>query len=529
MERREYFIPPSNQINFQIDVPFEKLIVRTNDLPSSTTSINDFVTLRIENTLGKDSVRVIADKEKNGEGNSLRLAQRSFNVGNAEIITVEKNSKISIVRSNAGLYNIKSIKIYDEDGVLINESISNTFDFENIDRNYKIVVESYDVIQTTDYPSFVTSINQAYVWNTEYSNEFLLKIGVSNSTQYVRYYFPNQLGVDSLGSKKVYPVNNEVLINLTNPNALGRFELVILAGNEAVGERDEVRTFISLVKEKTYGEPDVTQIIYDRNIIEADLRPLDFNFEFDLQSVNSEGIEVLIGENKITEIYTQNNKGKIYFAARDLYNSFKDYFNETPETYFITFGFRPFFNGIGGKIFGKTEKVSITVKRTKFLIDAGTAVRDISSVFTQLFSGGDTKKDFEDRIIFEDDKHLYYQVRATADQSFVITNTGMDRLTFSVKDGKVVETQFEIDSETGSTRKKKGYLDYGSLVVKLLEPLPGDIDLNTQVWISKQIIPTIVESIVITDEDDDKCLPLRPNFGTDIINETGLQYFDEII
>ncbi|NDB56296.1 hypothetical protein EB169_10785, partial [archaeon] len=100
MERREYFIPPSNQINFQIDVPFEKLIVRTNDLPSSTTSINDFVTLRIENTLGKDSVRVIADKEKNGEGNSLRLAQRSFNVGNAEIITVEKNSKISIVRSN---------------------------------------------------------------------------------------------------------------------------------------------------------------------------------------------------------------------------------------------------------------------------------------------------------------------------------------------------------------------------------------------------------------------------------------------
>lgn len=529
MEKREYFIPPSNEINFQIDVPFEKLIVRTNDLPSSTTSINDFVTLRIENTLGKDSVRVIVDKEKNGEGNSLRLFQRSFNVGSAEIVTIQKNSKISIVRSNAGLYNIRSIKIYDEDDILVNESISNTFDFENIDRNYKIVVDSFDVIQTSDYPSFVTSINQAYVWNTEYSNEFLLKIGVSNSTQYVRYYFPNQFGVDSLGSKKVYPVNNEVLINLTNPNALGRFELVILAGNEAVGERDEVRTLISLVKEKTYGEPDVTQIIYDRNIVEADLRPLDFNFEFDLQSVNSEGIEILLGENKITEIYTQNNKGKIYFAARDLYNSFKDYFNETPETYFITFGFRPFFNGIGGKIFGKTERVSITVKRTKFLIDLGTAVRDISSTFSQLFSGGDTKKDFEDRIIFEDDKHLYYQVRATADQSFVITNTGMDRLTFSVKDGKVVETQFEIDTETGSTRKKKGYLDYGSLIVKLLEPLPGNIDLNTQVWISKQIIPTIVESIVITDEDDDKCLPLKPNFGTDIINETGLQYFDEII
>lgn len=525
MEKREYFIPPSNQINFQMDVPFEKLVTR--DIPIS--SISDFVTLRIENTLGKESVRVIADREKNGEGNSLRLSQRSLNVGNAEIITVEKNSKISIVRSNAGLYNIRSIKIYDENNILIEETTANTFDFANIDKDYKIVVDSYDVIQTADYPSFITSIKQAYAWNTEYSNEFLLKIGVSNSTQYVRYFFPNQIGADSIGSKKVYPTNNEVLINLTNPNALGRFELTIIAGNDAVGERDEVKTLISCIREKTYGEPDVTQIIYDRNIIEADLRPLDFNFEFDLQSVNSEGIEILLGETKISEIYTQNNKGKIYFTAKDLYNSFKEHFNETSKTYLITFGFRPFFNGINGKIFGKTEKVSITVQRAKFLLDSGTVIRDISSAFSQLFSGQDTKQNFEDKIIFEDDKHLYYQVRTSADKSFVITNTGMDRLTFSVKDGKVIETQFEIDSDTGSTRKKKGYFDYGSLVIKLLEPLPADIDLNTQVWISKQIIPTIVESIIITDEDDDKCLPLKPNFGTDIINETGLQYFDEII
>lgn len=529
MEKREYFIPPSNQINFQIDVPFEKLFTRIEDFPSSLPTTSDFVAVRIENTLNKDSVRVIADKQRTGVGISLNFSQVSTVVKEAELIRVQKGSKISIIRNDARDFNIRSIKVYDENDILIEESNANNFDFENIDRDYKIVVDSYEVVQTTDFPSFLTPIKQAYIWNTEYSNDFLLKINVSNSTQYVRYYFPNQIGNDESNSKKVYPTNNEVIINLSNPQALGRFELIILAGNNTLGERDEVRTFIDIVRERTYGEPDVTKIIYDRNIIEADLRPLDFNFEFDLESVNSEGIEILFGETKVTEIYTQNNKAKTYFPAKDLYNTFKDYFNETPQTYFITFGFRPFFNGINGKIYGKTESVSITVQRTKFLIDKGIAIRDITSVFTQLFSGGDTKKNYEDRIIFEDDKHLYYQVRTSADQSFVITNTGMDRLTFSVKDGKVVETQFEIDSESGSTRKKKGYLDYGSLIVKLLEPLPGNIDLNTQVWISKQIIPTIVESIVITDEDDDKCLPLKPNFGTDIINETGLQYFDEII
>jgi hypothetical protein len=527
MERREYFIPPTNQINFQMDVPFEK--ISSAIIPIEEPSRTDFVTIRVENTLGKNSVNVISDREQTGNGISLSVSQRSRNVNNAELIRVEKNSKISIVRADARLYNIRSIKVYDENDILVEESNANTFDFDQIDRDYRIVVDSYDVVSTEDYPSFITSINQGYVWNTEYSSEFVLKIGVSNSTEFVRYYFPNQIGVDELGSKRIVPVNNEVLINLSNPNALGRFELVILAGNRALGERDEVRTFIDVIREKTYGEPDVTQIIYDRNIIEADLRPLDFNFEFDLESVNSEGIEILLGDNKISEIYPQNNKSKTHFYAKDLYNSFKDYFNETAQTYLITFGFRPFFNGIGGKIYGKTESVSITVQRTKFLIDKGTAVRDISSVFSQLFSGGDSKTNFEDQIVFEDDKHLYYQVRLSADQSYVIANTGMDRLTFSVLDGKVVETQFEIDSETGSTRKKKGYLDYGSLVIKLLEPLPPTIDLNTQVWVSKQIIPTIVESIIITDEDDDKCLPLKPNFGTDVINETGLQYFDEII
>ena len=513
MERREYFIPPLNQVNFQLDVPFEKISVSEDPILS-----NETVNVQVINNLGKNSIRVISD-------------DRNAEVTNSDLFQIRKNSKISIVRSNGSLYNIRSIKIYDENDVLVQESTANTFDFTNIDKNYRINVDSYDVVQTTEFPKFITSINQGYVWNTEYSQEFILKIGVSNSTQFVRYYFPNQIGVDDNGSKRLTPSNNEVLINLSNPNALGRFELVIIAGNNQVGERDEIRTFIDVIREKTYGEPDVTQIIYDRNIIEADLRPLDFNFEFDLKAVNSEGIEVFLGENKVGEVNFEITKGvsKITFGAKDLYNLYKDHFNETDKTYLITFKFRPYFNGISGRIFGKTESVSINVQRTPFLIDKGTAIRDISSTFAQLFSGEGTKKNYEDQIVFEDDKHLYYQVRTSADQSFVITNTGMDRLTYSVFDGKVVESQFEIDSETGSTRKKKGYADYGSLVVKLLEPLPSTIDLNTQVWISKQIIPTIVESIIITDEDDDKCLPLKPNFGTDVISETALQYFDEIV
>lgn len=522
MEKREYFIPPTNQINFQIDVPFEKSGVSQIFTPE----VEDTVLLNIVNTLGKQSIKVIADNLFNDFG---LVGRNEVIVDNAKAIKVKRNSNISIVRADSSLYNIRSIKIYDENNNLVQESTANTFDFTEVDKDYRIEIDSYDVIQTSDFPKFLSGINQAYIWNTEYSKDFLLKINVSNSTQYVRYYFPSQIGVDEKGSKKIIPSNNEVIINLSDPNAVGRFELIIFAGSDTYGETDEIRTFIDVLRERTYGEPDVTQIIYDRNIIEADLRPLDFNFEFDLQSVNSEGIEVLLGENVIHTLPIQNDKGKVLFSAKELYNSYKDYFNETDKTYLVTFGFRPYFYGIDGQIFGKTEKVSITVQRTQFLLDRNSVTREISSAFSQLFSGADTKKNYEDQIVFEDDKHLYYQVRTSANESFVITNVAMDDLTFSVFEGKVIETEFEVDRNDGSTRKKKGYLNYGSLVVKLLEPLPLTIDLNTQVWISKQIIPTIVESIIITDEDDDSCIQLKPNFGTDIISETGYQYFDEII
>ncbi len=267
MERREYFIPPLNQVNFQLDVPFEKLGVSEIITPSDPSS-SDVVLVRVTNNLGKNSIRVITDA-----GN--------LEIPNSNLFRLQKNTKLSIVRANSSLYNIRSIKIYDENDVLVEESTSNTFDFTDIDKNYRIDVDSYDVVQTGEFPSFISPINQGYVWNTEYSQEFILKVNVSNSTQFVRYYFPNQIGVDENGSKRITPNNNEVLINLSNPNALGRFELVIIAGNGQVGERDELRTFIDVIREKTYGEPDVTQIIYDKNIIEADLRPLDFNFEFD--------------------------------------------------------------------------------------------------------------------------------------------------------------------------------------------------------------------------------------------------------
>jgi hypothetical protein len=517
---REYFYAPYNTVSFNIDVPFAQIAATEPPVQGLPAYSVEYVSVNLKNTTGQDGVRLYIDKPKDGVGVVDLTGQQT--------IELQKYSKLSIVRKNPNSYNIKSIRIYNENGNLVKETSANTFDLPSIDSSYLIEIDTNEVVTPDMQPSIVSQLRQLYGWNIESNPTFKLNVGVTNSTTYVKYYFPNQTGADENGAKKVSVANGEAIITLNNPNAVGRYELIIFAGNEIFGDFGEIRTFIEVLREKTYGEPDVTKITFDRNITEADLRPLDFNFEFDLESVNSEGIQMYLGDNLINDIPVKNDTAKITLYAKDLYELYKDYFNETKETFAITFTFQPYFYGIDGKIIGKKESVSVLVKRAKFLISKSEAIGTIASVFSQLFSGGDTKQKYEDQIVFEDDKHLYYQVRTNANNSFVVSNIGIDNLTYSIFEGKVIETQFEVDPNTGSTRKKKGYLTYGSLVVKLLEPLPIDIDLNTQIWVSKQIIPSIVETIIITDEDVDKCLPLKPNFGTDIIDETGYQFFDEI-
>jgi hypothetical protein len=52
-----------------------------------------------------------------------------------------------------------------------------------------------------------------------------------------------------------------------------------------------------------------------------------------------------------------------------------------------------------------------------FNISKQEALNTFSGAFSKLFSGGATKVNYEDKIIFEDDKHLYYSIRFDDDNS----------------------------------------------------------------------------------------------------------------
>ena len=515
MAQREIKIPFNDyRADIVLDVPFE------GNIPVSEPIAPQPIPIIIINSIDRPSIRV---SYKNAS--SLDVQET---ISTTKTIEVLQGSKLSIDRADAINFNITGIKVSKSDGTLIKDSSANLFDLENIRESYTINVTSQQNVTTENLAKFSNVIQPLYKWNTELNKEFSINLGVINAS-YVKYYFPNQTGADSNGAKIAEVRLGTAILTLNNPNAVGIYELVVIAGNDLLKDGEEQRTKVNVYVEKTYGQPDVTNIIFDRNIVEADLRPLDFDFKFDIDTVDSEGVDVFLGDNKIFNTPIVNGEAKITLKAKELYNSYKSYFNEDDDSYEITFTLQPYFNGINGKIVGKRESFTVFVQKAKYLVSSGEVLDTFSNVFSQLFSGETTKKDFEDNIVFEDDKHLYYQVKTDNDESYVITNTGADNATFSLEGDKIVPTQYEVDPQTGNTIRVKKQQDYYSLVVKLLEPVAETIVPNQLIWITKQIIPSIVETIIINDSDENTCIPLKPNFGVDVVDETGYEFFNQIV
>ena len=515
MAQREIKIPFTDyRADIILDVPFE------GNIPDITPAPPQVFPITIINSIATPSIRVYY---KNGA--SLDVQET---ITTTKTIEVLQDSKLSIGRADALNFNITGIKVSKSDGTLIKDSSANLFDLENIRESYTINVTSQQNVTTENLAKFSNVIQPTYKWNTELNTEFSISLGVINAS-YVKYYFPNQTGANSNGAKLANVIDGTATIVLNNPNAVGIYELVVIAGNDLLKDGEEQRSRINVYVERTYGQPDVTNIIFDRNIVEADLRPLDFDFNFDIDTVDSEGVDVFLGDNKIFNTPIVNGEGKISFKAKELYNSYKSYFNEDDDSYEITFTLQPYFNGINGKIVGKRESFTVFVQRAKYLVSSGEVLDTLSNVFSQLFSGETTKKDFEDNIIFEDDKHLYYQVKTDNDETYVITNTGADDATFSLEGNKIVPTRYQIDPQTGNTVRVREQQDYYSLIVKLLEPVAETIVPNQLIWVTKQIIPSIVETIIINDSDENTCIPLKPNFGVDVVDETGYEFFNQIV
>lgn len=256
--------------------------------------------------------------------------------------------------------------------------------------------------------------------------------------------------------------------------------------------------------------PDITHIDYPRTIKGKDFAEYNIDFNVSWQSKNTNYVLVYVGDvsdQKLLGKFTNSGKAKFNVAdiVRKSGQSLDDYRDITRFKMF----FVPY-NSEGDEVTaGKTEEISITFDKGDLKLRRANVIADIRSAFESELNTEGFKPIVSPFL-------THYLHLGNADNKLVGT-FGIDRETLSEKRINPQTNQEEITKEERS------------IVLKLYEPLPRNINTNDKVWISKiQSIP-VIDQITITEDTTKECKRLTPNFDLDFYDDIGYQIYDELV
>ena len=316
----------------------------------------------------------------------------------------------------------------------------------------------------------------------------------------------------SLGStqRTLSPNGSIVLSKNDFYNGVGNYVIYLQPRSDRAGSGQTTKITINVVNKFYLPGPDITHINYPQNIKGADFKGFNVDFDISWQSINTNYIEMYVSKyDKQYAIGKLSPAGLITLNVEQVLKKAQNQFNEDTDKVQFEILLVPF-NQEGDELTeGKVERISILFDKGDLKLRRGSVIADIRSAF---------EINLDQKVLEEEiSKFLTHYLHLGDGDNKLIATWGVDTETFS---------EYKTDAETGTRTKTK---EQKSLVLKLYEPLPREIQPNQQLWISKiQSIP-IIEQVTIIDELKSDCTPLKPNFNVTIGDEIGYQILDDLI
>ena len=313
-------------------------------------------------------------------------------------------------------------------------------------------------------------------------------------------------------TRKLKPNGTIILSKNDFYNGVGNYIIYLQPNSAKAGSGALKRININVISSEFIPGPDITNINYPQNIKGADFKGFNVPFDISWQSINTNFIHVYAGkyskDTKSNFLGQFESNGNARFNVLDVLKASKVNVNETPDKSQFSLYLVPFNLEGDSKAEGKVEVINITFDKGDLTLRRESVINDIKESFRRQF----------DKSIFEDiSPFLTHYLHLGDGNNKLIATWDVDTNTLST---------FEDDLETNKRKKTE---EVKSLVLKLYEPLPPDVSLNHQTWISKiQSIP-IIDTITLIDGETAECTPLTPNFNLDVGDDIGYQILDDLI
>lgn len=315
-------------------------------------------------------------------------------------------------------------------------------------------------------------------------------------------------------TKREIEVNGSlVLSNSDFYNGVGNYTIYLQAVSNKGGSSQNASVSVTVESRAFIAGPDITNINYPQNIVGADFKGNNVPFDISWQSINTNYIKIYAGrESNISSLGQFSESGVSSFNVKDVLRKLsllKIKPTEVKGVIQFDLVLIPYNSEGDSLTAGKTEKISISFEAGDLNLRRGDVVADIRNAFVKCF----------DSSVFQDSisPFLTHYLHLGKGDNKLIATWGIDETTFSDK----VTNPETNDVEYTNIEK--------SLVLKLYEPLPPSVNLNTSLWISKlQAIP-IIDQITLVDDISKNCIPLTPNFALETNDVIGYQILDDLI
>ena len=260
--------------------------------------------------------------------------------------------------------------------------------------------------------------------------------------------------------------------------------------------------------------PDILTIEYPNQITGKDFQGYNVDFEISWTSVNANYVDIYINEVISSKKLASKrpSDGVQSFNLEQILKKAGNTLSENIDTISFDLKLIPYNEEGDSKTAGVTETISIRFDKGNLKLQRDLVLRDIKESICDLFNG--------DVLGGDSSKYLTHLMHFGDADNKLVASWDTDYETFS---------EYEFKEDTGERIK---VYEEKTLVFKMYEPLPRDVQPNQQIWISKiQSIP-YVEQITIINEEVEDCVELVPNFGSGICppgQNVGYQLYDDLI
>jgi hypothetical protein len=359
----------------------------------------------------------------------------------------------------------------------------NTPKITQLTTQYNVSVKDSDIEKTINITFTTTDSDfvDVYVSNTK-------TIRVSAVQGYVNLFFQKDFG-GTYGSNKIYlvPVSN------------------------AYGTGNRVENIITFSSVNDF--PSITEIIYPTTLSIPSFS--DYNIKYDVKytsaAASSIDVYLKLSDNtfqKILSSITPNGSFSINLKT------LKDTIQNWAPSIGVILKLKPTNNSGEQSLEGNDYEIKTELLLPKVFLNEDLIKKSIFDAFINKLAILEPEKE---------SKYLTHLVNFGNDEQILISSWEVDDWTLSKKS----------KDELGNELVKPDDV-VSSTILKLYSPLPANVTNNSTLWITKLMTNPLIETIVLNDQSDLKCPPIKgPNFNIDVDyvkgQSTNFESLDDLI